>query len=144
LAPKESPQEIFKLTNGYQPGELRYKSWELFDELCNDFNGLLTVETAKAPRVITFGHARAVEGQHHHLVPEKVIHGEQVDNTFDWKTQVHMATVKGWGCKVTTLSEIQSRLSQKEQLTPTVRHARVCRIVSFSKTPRISGGNGKF
>ena len=116
----------------------------MFDEFGNDFNGLLTFETANAPRVITFGHARAVEGQHHHLVPEKVIHGEQVDNTFDWKTQVHMATVKGWGCKVTTLSEIQSRLAQKEQLTPTVRHARVCRIVSFSKNPRNPEGTASF
>ena len=60
-----------------------------------------------------FGACRGTSSRVHRLEPEDVIHDDQVNETFNHQGKTDLATVKCWGCKVTTLAEIMSRRDRK-------------------------------
>ena len=66
------------MPDGLQPGELKIQSWELFDEWNQNFKGVLTFETAGAPRLMRTEWRRGVTGQEFVLTPCGVYHEDSV------------------------------------------------------------------
>ena len=109
-----SSKEFFKLTNGYQPNQLKYQVWKLFDEFDADYDGILTFDTANAPRKMRFGSNRNVSCQDHELTPAGVVHKDQVGMQFESSANKHESECKVWGVKVTSVSEILGRRNKLE------------------------------
>ena len=114
IAPKESSQDVGDLTDGYQPSQIGYKAWELWDEFGNEFEGLLTHDTKNAPMTFSFGHRRYVDGAKHVLTPAGTVHSEQMMGQFEFTSHDMLESVKVMGCKITTIQEMKDRAAKKE------------------------------
>ena len=55
-----------------------------------------------------------------HLAEGEVLHDEQVIGQFAASSEDHLTQVKGWGCNITTVEEIQNRKIKKHGGNPKV------------------------
>ena len=101
------------MTDGFQPGELKIQSWELFDEWNQNFKGVLTFETPGAPMLMRISCRRCVKGQEFVLAPCDVYHEDQVVHEFSQASTDHVMKMKNWGCKVMSLATIVERKNKK-------------------------------